>query len=145
MPGLPPDSCTHHVPMGLASYLSAPTQSVINAQNQNDSRIQGQESIRADSNLSSTTTSTPQPWWKRKSNCLLRRRKRRKNELEDLQSWTVNYPISGPGTDERTWDDAIGSYSQVLGERAKRRKRMVKQSGNLDSDYVFENDKDYPK
>lgn len=82
--------------------------------------------------------------------------KRRKNELEDLQSWTVNYPVSGPGLsksasernkgpDERTWDDAIGSYSQVLGERVKRRKRMVRQGGNLDSDFVFEHDKDYPK
>ncbi|VDQ09611.1 unnamed protein product, partial [Trichobilharzia regenti] len=123
MPGLPPDSSTHHVPMGIASYLSAPTQTVTSIQNQNDSRIQS--------------------------------RKRRKNELEDLQSWTVNYPVSGPGMsksvaertkgpDERTWDDAIGSYSQVLGERAKKRKRMVKQGGNLDPDYVFEHDKDYP-
>ncbi|CAH8872943.1 unnamed protein product [Trichobilharzia szidati] len=153
MPGLPPDSSTHHVPMGIASYLSAPTQTVTSVQNQNDSRIQSRESVRMDS--TPTITSTPQPWWKRKSNSVLRRRKRRKNELEDLQSWTVNYPVSGPGMsksvaertkgpDERTWDDAIGSYSQVLGERAKKRKRMVKQGGNLDPDYVFEHDKDYP-
>ncbi|CAH8644983.1 unnamed protein product [Schistosoma guineensis] len=153
MSGLPPDSSTHHVPMGLASYLSAPNQ-VTNTQILNDYRTQNQPA-RADSNLLSTITSTPQPWWKRKSNSVLRRRKRRKNELEDLQSWTVNYPVSGPGLsksasernkgpDERTWDDAIGSYSQVLGERVKRRKRMVRQGGNLDSDFVFEHDKDYP-
>ncbi|CAH8627447.1 unnamed protein product [Schistosoma mattheei] len=153
MSGLPPDSSTHHVPMGLASYLSAPNQ-VTNTQILNDYRTQNQPA-RADSNLLSTITSTPQPWWKRKNNSVLRRRKRRKNELEDLQSWTVNYPVSGPGLsksasernkgpDERTWDDAIGSYSQVLGERVKRRKRMVRQGGNLDSDFVFEHDKDYP-
>ncbi|KAK4474435.1 hypothetical protein MN116_001591 [Schistosoma mekongi] len=155
MPGLPPDSSNHHVPMGLASYLSAPNQVVTNSQNPNDYRTQNREPVRGDSNLSSTITSTPQPWWKRKSNSVLARRKRRKNELEDLQSWTINYPVSGPGLskstcertkcpDERTWDDAIGSYSQVLGERVKKRKRMVKQGGNFDSDFVFEHDKDYP-
>ncbi|XP_018654847.1 putative nipped-b-like protein (delangin) (scc2 homolog) [Schistosoma mansoni] len=144
MSGLPPDSSTHHVPMGLASYLSAPNQ-ITNTQILNDYRTQNQPA-RTDSNLLSTITSTPQPWWKRKSNSVLRRRKRRKNELEDLQSWTVNYPVSGPGLsksasertkgpDERTWDDAIGSYSQVLGERVKRRKRMVRQGGNFDSDF----------
>ncbi|CAH8674533.1 unnamed protein product [Schistosoma rodhaini] len=153
MSGLPPDSSTHHVPMGLASYLCAPNQ-LTNTQILNDYRTQNQPA-RTDSNLLSTITSTPQPWWKRKSNSVLRRRKRRKNELEDLQSWTVNYPVSGPGLsksasertkgpDERTWDDAIGSYSQVLGERVKRRKRMVRQGGNFDSDFVFEHDKDYP-
>ncbi|CAH8574922.1 unnamed protein product [Schistosoma turkestanicum] len=155
MSGLPPDSSSHHVPMGLASYLSAPNQGVTNTQNPNEYRTQNREPVCAGPHLSSTITSTPQPWWKRKSNSVLRRRKRRKNELEDLQSWTVNYPVSGPGLskstsertkgpDERTWDDAIGSYSQVLGERVKRRKRMVRQGGNLDSDFVFEHDKDYP-
>lgn len=81
--------------------------------------------------------------------------RRRKNEVEDLQSWTVKYPTAAGATavkevapaehaaDERTWDDAIGDYSQVLGERAKRRKRLARQTGNFDPAFVFEHDKDY--
>ncbi|THD18350.1 Cohesin loading factor subunit SCC2 [Fasciola hepatica] len=137
---------THHVPMGLASYLAAsgqPQAAQTNAQIR-------KPPLRTESRLS-----TPQAWWKRKAPGNLRRKRRRKNEVEDLQSWTVKYPTAAGAaavkeaavveraTDERTWDDAIGDYSQVLGERAKRRKRLARQTGNFDPAFVFEHDKDY--
>ncbi|KAA3682054.1 cohesin loading factor subunit SCC2, partial [Paragonimus westermani] len=145
----------HHVPMGLASYLAAsgkPTPQTSQSQAR-------RSNARTESSISGcSNTSTPQSLWKRKAPGPLRRRKRRKNELEDLQQWTVNYPTGGVGSakaaaaaaaaaertaDERTWDETIGNYSQVLGERAKRRKRMARQTGNFDPAYVFEHDKDY--
>ncbi|VDP90237.1 unnamed protein product [Echinostoma caproni] len=140
----------HHVPMGLASYLSGPGQpqaAQVNTQTR-------KPPSRTDSGLSANT-STPQAWWKRKAPGAMRRKRRRKNEVEDLQSWTVKYPTAAGAAaaakdaateraaDERTWDDAIGNYSQVLGERAKRRKRLARQTGNFDPAFVFEHDKDY--
>ncbi|VEL25544.1 unnamed protein product [Protopolystoma xenopodis] len=76
--------------------------------------------------------------------------------MDSLKAWTVKYPgnaeaaaaaagAAGEKLDERTWDDAIGSYSQALGEQAKRRKRIARLSGNQDPAFVFENDEDYPK
>ncbi|VDN11134.1 unnamed protein product [Dibothriocephalus latus] len=85
-------------------------------------------------------------------------RRRRRNELEDLRSWAVKYPSGTPTSaslktnaadrlsdEASSWDTTIGSYSQALGERAKRRKRMAHHSSALTSDFVYENDKDYPK
>ncbi|KAG5443974.1 Nipped-B-like protein B [Clonorchis sinensis] len=138
---------THHVPMGLASYLAGPGQSTVQIPQPQARR----SNIRTESGDRSASTNNPQALWKRKAAAPLRRRRRRKNEVEDLQQWTVNYPTgtvaSGKSAEkaieERTWDDAIGSHSQALGERVKRRKRLARETGNFDPDFVFQHDKEY--
>ncbi|KAL3316740.1 hypothetical protein Ciccas_004609 [Cichlidogyrus casuarinus] len=64
--------------------------------------------------------------------------------------WLFLYP-EGQSTEiaggKSTWERALGSYSQALGEKAKRRKRMSRHpqtSGGMNSSYVFEGDEEYP-
>nr|VZH95966.1 unnamed protein product [Spirometra erinaceieuropaei] len=142
------DPMSQVTPMGLASYL--------NSSQQNPKSTPSMQSP-TNAHLHSTSKAVNASGKPPRRRPIVSRRRRR-NELEDLRSWAVKYPSGTPNSaslksnaadrlsdEASSWDATVGSYSQALGERAKRRKRMANHPGALSSDFVFENDKDYPK
>ncbi|VDL93984.1 unnamed protein product [Schistocephalus solidus] len=142
------DPMSQVTPMGLASYL--------NSSQQNPKSTPSMQSPN-NAHLHSTSKAVNASGKPPRRRPIVSRRRRR-NELEDLRSWAVKYPSGTPTSaslkpnavdrlsdETSSWDATVGSYSQALGERAKRRKRMANHPSALTSDFVYENDKDYPK